>query len=70
MLNISQKTHKRLKKIYFGEHFFQKSGNSKYCNFVNSKLCHGLFFANFTNFSEGHLEGRILPMSKSEQMLS
>ena len=36
------------KKIYLAKHFIQKSGNSKYCNFLNSKLN----YANFTKYSE------------------
>ena len=36
------------KKIYLAKHFVQKSGNCKYCNFLNGKL----HYTNFTKYSE------------------
>ena len=36
----------------FGAALRTKSGDSKYCNFLNSKLHHGYISANFTKFSE------------------
>ena len=58
MLNISYIS----KKIYLVKHFVQKSGDAKYCNFLNSKLHQEYFFANVTRFSEhsyllNHLQG-------------
>ena len=64
-------------KIYFAKHFVQKSGNSKYCNFLNSKLNYGYFSANFIKYSErscllSYLQEHIffLSINKSERMLS
>ena len=48
MLNISSTP----EKLYLVEHSVQKSDDSKYCNFFNSKLCHWYISASFTKFSE------------------
>ena len=47
---------------YSLERFVQKSCDYKYCNILNSKLCHGYIFASFTKFLE--LEQLSLKRSK------
>ena len=46
-----------------------KSGNSKYRNFLKSKLRHGYISLSFTKF-KNHLREHILSMSKSEHKLN
>ena len=48
MLNISQIP----EKLHLAERFVQKSDDSKYCNFLNSKLRREYISASFTKFSE------------------
>ena len=38
--------------MIFGGVLCSKSGKSKYCYFLYSKLCHGYIYANFSKFSE------------------
>ena len=38
--------------IIFGGELLSKSDDSKYCNFLNSKLCHAYISAGFAKFSE------------------
>ena len=40
------------KEIIFGGALRTKGGDSKYCNFLNSKLRHAYISASFTKFSE------------------
>ena len=46
-----------------------KSGDSKYRNFLKSKLRHGYISLSFTKF-KNHLREHILSMSKSEHKLN
>ena len=47
MLNISLIP----KKLCLAESFVKKTGDFKYCKFLNSKLRHGYISASFTKFS-------------------
>ena len=45
------------------ESFVEKSDDSKYCNFLNSKLRHGYIFASFAKFSGSKFEKLIVKAS-------